>query len=80
MEEILRSNPSDHPTIVLSEINSSELIHLVDFMYSGEVAVDQEKLPKLLHAAKILKIKGLWESKDDLDKDEEEEEEEIAPR
>ena len=36
--------------------------HLVDFMYSGEVAVETDKLGKLLEAARILKIKGLWES------------------
>lgn len=31
-------------------------------MYSGEVAVETDKLGKLLEAARILKIKGLWES------------------
>ena len=62
MEEILTENPSEHPTIVLSQINYEELKHLVDFMYSGEVAVETDKLGKLLEAARILKIKGLWES------------------
>jgi hypothetical protein len=62
LEEILRLNPSDHPTIVLSSINYAELSLIVDFMYTGEVAVEQEQLSKLLQAAKILKIKGLYES------------------
>ena len=62
LEEILTENPSEHPTIVLSQINHEELKHLVDFMYSGEVAVETDKLGKLLEAARILKIKGLWES------------------
>ena len=62
LEEILTENPSEHPTIVLSQINYEELKHLVDFMYSGEVAVETDKLGKLLEAARILKIKGLWES------------------
>ena len=31
-------------------------------MYSGEVAVEQESLPKLLEAANILQIKGLYEA------------------
>ena len=58
----MTENPSEHPTIVLSQINYEELKHLVDFMYSGEVAVETDKLGKLLEAARILKIKGLWES------------------
>ena len=44
----MSQNPSDHPTIVLSQINFSELKHLVDFMYAGEVAVDQNSLNNLL--------------------------------
>ena len=43
-------------------------------MYSGEVAVEQESLPKLLEAANILQIKGLYEApnvtKDSDDKEE----------
>ena len=31
-------------------------------MYSGEVAVEQESLPKLLEAANVLQIKGLYEA------------------
>lgn len=65
LEKILDQNPSDHPTVVLSQINYTELKHLVEFMYSGEVAVEQEYLSKLLEAANILQIKGLYESPDD---------------
>ena len=46
LEDILRLNPSDHPTVVLSQIKYTEMKLLVDFMYSGEVAVEQEKLQK----------------------------------
>ena len=38
-------------------------------MYSGEVAVEQDHLSKLLEAANILQIKGLYESHED-DQDE----------
>jgi len=62
LEKILDQNPSDHPTIVLSHIKFNELKHLVEFMYSGEVAVEQDQLSKLLEAANILQIKGLYES------------------
>ena len=74
LESILDQNPSDHPTIILSQIQHNELKHLVEFMYSGEVAVEQESLPKLLEAANILQIKGLYEApnvtKDSDDKEE----------
>ena len=62
LERILDQNPSNHPTVVLSQIQHNELKHLVEFMYSGEVAVEQESLPKLLEAANVLQIKGLYEA------------------
>ncbi|TRY80934.1 hypothetical protein TCAL_10490 [Tigriopus californicus] len=62
LEDILSKNPSEHPTIVLSQILNSELQPLVEFMYNGEVAIEQSRLQILLEAANILKIKGLWES------------------
>ena len=73
MEKILEQNPSDHPTVVLSQINHDELSYLVEFMYTGEVAVEQEHLSKLLEAAKILQIKGLYETSDTSDTPEESE-------
>ncbi|QQP49400.1 Uncharacterized protein FKW44_010060, partial [Caligus rogercresseyi] len=62
LEEILEDNPSDHPTIVLSQILFEDLKLLIDFMYAGEVSVEQSRLVRLLDAAKILKIKGLYET------------------
>ncbi|XP_040570896.1 uncharacterized protein [Lepeophtheirus salmonis] len=62
LEEILEENPSDHPTIVLSQIVFEDLKLLIDFMYAGEVSVEQARLVRLLDAAKILKIKGLYET------------------
>ena len=35
LEKVLAMNPSDHPTVVLSNIRYKELKLLVDFMYSG---------------------------------------------
>jgi len=61
LEEILALNPSDHPTIVLSTISHKQLQLLVDFMYTGEISVDQPLLGGLLEAANWLQIKGLYE-------------------
>ena len=71
LEKILEQNPSDHPTVVLSQINHHELSYLVEFMYTGEVAVEQEHLTKLLEAAKILQIKGLYETSDSSEEEKE---------
>ena len=39
LEKVLAMNPSDHPTVVLSNIRYKELKLLVDFMYSGRGGV-----------------------------------------
>jgi len=62
LERILAINPSEHPTIVLANLKYRELKLLVDFMYSGEISVDQPVLGGLLEAASWLQIKGLYES------------------
>ena len=46
----------------MSNIAYAELSLIVDFMYTGEVAVEQDQLSKLLEAAHLLKIKGLYEN------------------
>ena len=53
--------------------------YLVEFMYTGEVAVEQEHLTKLLEAAKSLQIKGLYETSEDEDKDLKDNQPEIPP-
>lgn len=66
LEKVLAMNPSDHPTVVLSSVRYKDLKLLVDFMYSGEIAVDQQQFPTLLEAAKWLKIRGLYEDTDEV--------------
>ncbi|RXG66294.1 Longitudinals lacking protein-like [Armadillidium vulgare] len=48
-----------HPFIIVTNIESSYLEALLNFMYNGEVNVLHEMLPGLMKAAEILKIKGL---------------------
>ena len=59
---------------------AEDLRLIVDFMYSGEVAVEQSRLPRLLEAARLLKIKGLWDNGEAAGghKGREDEEEEVA--
>lgn len=57
-EELLSQNPCQHPIVFMRDLKFWEVQALVEFMYSGEVNVAQEKLPSLLAAAEALQIKG----------------------
>ena len=52
-----------HPVIILKDIQYKELSGIVEFIYHGEVSIDQECLPGFLHAAESLRIKGLTQDK-----------------
>jgi len=66
LERLLAVTASDHPTIVLSNIRYKELKLLIDFMYCGEVAVEQTQFPGLMDCANWLLVRGLCqEEKED---------------
>ena len=73
LERVLSVTTSDHPTVVLSGIRYKELKLLVDFMYSGEVAVAQTQFPGLMEAANWLGIRGLCTEEEKGEEVEEEE-------
>ena len=52
-----------HPVIILKDIKYEELSGIVEFIYHGEVSIDQDCLPGFLQAAESLRIKGLTEDK-----------------
>ena len=52
-----------HPVIILKDIKYQELSGIVEFIYHGEVSIDQDCLPGFLHAAESLRIKGLTQDK-----------------
>ncbi|XP_014256826.1 uncharacterized protein LOC106670755 [Cimex lectularius] len=58
-EELLSQNPCQHPIVFMRDLKFWEVQALVEFMYSGEVNVTQDRLPSLLAAADALQIKGL---------------------
>lgn len=43
----------------MTDVNSNHMAGLLDFMYSGQVNVKYEDLPKFLKVAEIMQIKGL---------------------
>ena len=60
-ETLFVNNPDRHPIMFLKDVKYSEMKALLDFMYKGEVSVNQENLSSLLRTAESLKIKGLTE-------------------
>ncbi|KAK5638083.1 hypothetical protein RI129_012378 [Pyrocoelia pectoralis] len=48
--------PTQHPVIILRSTPFWVLRALIDFMYAGEVNIDQCNLPELLDAAELLKV------------------------
>lgn len=58
-QELLSNTPDTHPIIFFKDVQLAELQALLDFMYQGEVSVDQKRLNSLLKVAENLQIKGL---------------------
>lgn len=54
-----------HPIVILKDVPFADMKSLLDFMYRGEVSVDQERLTAFLRVAESLRIKGLTEVSDD---------------
>lgn len=65
--QVLFTNTPDdkHPILILKDITLADMKSLLDFMYRGEVSVDQERLTAFLRVAESLRIKGLTEVNDD---------------
>ncbi|XP_032677216.1 protein abrupt-like [Odontomachus brunneus] len=58
-KNIFKTNPCQHPVIILKDIKQMEIEALLKFMYQGEVNVKREDLPTFLKTAQIFQIKGL---------------------
>lgn len=59
------NHPEKHPIVILKDITFADMKSLLDFMYRGEVSVDQERLTAFLRVAESLRIKGLTEVNDE---------------
>nr|XP_053637682.1 zinc finger and BTB domain-containing protein 46-like isoform X1 [Cherax quadricarinatus]XP_053637683.1 zinc finger and BTB domain-containing protein 46-like isoform X1 [Cherax quadricarinatus]XP_053637684.1 zinc finger and BTB domain-containing protein 46-like isoform X1 [Cherax quadricarinatus]XP_053637685.1 zinc finger and BTB domain-containing protein 46-like isoform X1 [Cherax quadricarinatus] len=57
--EIFERTPCKSPVIVLKDVRSQDMDALLDYMYLGEVNVNQNDLASLLKTAECLRIKGL---------------------
>ncbi|XP_043499441.1 broad-complex core protein isoforms 1/2/3/4/5 [Polistes fuscatus] len=59
LERLLLEIPCTHPIVFLRDMRMWELQALVEFMYRGEVYVEQQQLAKLMQAAEVLQVRGL---------------------
>jgi len=65
---VLRKNPHPHPLIYLKGVEHSDLLAMVEFMYSGKVEIAHANLDRFLTSAQDLKVKGLFNMQDSSDK------------
>lgn len=64
-QQLFVNHPEKHPIVILRDIPYADMKSLLDFMYRGEVSVDQERLSAFLRVAESLRIKGLTEVNDE---------------
>ncbi|KAL1513350.1 hypothetical protein ABEB36_002771 [Hypothenemus hampei] len=60
-QTLFMNHPDKHPIVILKDVPYSDMKSLLDFMYRGEVSVDQDRLTHFLRVAESLRIKGLTE-------------------
>merc|ERR1712133_59695 len=63
-KNIFQSNKHSHPLLCLEGISSSDLEHILDFIYNGEVNIYQENLDRFLEVAQRFKLEGLLSDQD----------------
>jgi len=64
-QQLFVNHSESNPIVILKDVPYSDMKSLLDFMYRGEVSVDQERLSAFLRVAESLRIKGLTEVNDD---------------
>lgn len=64
--DILEKIKCKNPVIILKDIKHKDLEALLDYMYLGEVNVQQGDLTSLIKVAECLRIKGLAESDEEI--------------
>jgi len=61
---MLKRHHHEHPLIYLKGIKFSDAVHVINFMYYGEVEVVEANIDSFLSVAKELQVKGLAPSED----------------
>ena len=61
LNRIIKKNKHPHPYIYMKGMKAKDLVHLVNFIYNGEVNIYQEDLDDFLTLAQEMEIKGMKE-------------------
>ena len=60
-QKLFMENDCNHPIVFLKDITYVQIRAILDYMYMGEVSVQEEDLNGMLRIAEALKVKGLVE-------------------
>ena len=63
-KKLFTSQDYQNQLIYLSNIHSSQLSSIMDYIYNGEVKIEQKCLEKFLSNSKTLKVQGLYEERE----------------
>ena len=66
-KNIFYSNTHSHPMLYLDGVDSSDINLMLDYMYQGEVQIQQEQLDRFLDRANKFKLEGLMGSENSND-------------
>lgn len=61
-KDVFKENPCQHPVIIFKNVKYEDLLAIIEFMYQGEVNVQQESLTSFLTTAEMLSVQGLTEN------------------
>ena len=67
-KNILLKNYHQRPLIVLDGVKHSDLLAVVDFIYTGSADIPKERLEEFMRVGRKLKVKGLMQSSEEIDK------------
>ena len=59
---VLKKNPHQNPLLYLKGVKHSDLLSILDFMYQGEVNIQQDHLNSFLEVSEDLKVNGLTDN------------------
>ena len=60
-KNILKKTTHSNPLVYLPGVKSADLNFIIDYIYYGEVQLEQDNLDNFLHVAQKLKLEGLTE-------------------
>lgn len=61
-KDVFKENPCQHPVIIFKNVKYEDLLAIIEFMYQGEVNVQQESLSSFLNTAEMLAVQGLTDT------------------